>query len=181
MGYESYDGNCTTLPFSRLAVRISECTDVLREVNREEVYLDWDPSEYQLLGKMRTLSELFGSLWHVALEFHEKYERWYNGPLKGLDSADIQKQVPLTVDSNIGLQATRHDCHCPLTGLANVRKVDVAVPHLPRQPSICPTHRRDDQVQDREVPRALTSAAHDLQPRSEGTPLETHRVGKRDA
>lgn len=77
----------------RLAVRISDCEKFLREINCEEVFLDWDPSEYQLLGKMSTLSELFGSLWHVALEFHEKYERWYNGPLKGLDSADIQKQA----------------------------------------------------------------------------------------
>ncbi len=81
----------------KLAVRIGECTQALGEINREEVFLDWDPSEYQLLEKMRTLSELFGSLWHVALEFHEKHERWYNGPLKGLDSIDIQKQARSTI------------------------------------------------------------------------------------
>lgn len=41
------------------------------------------------------LVELFGSLWHIALEFHEKYERWYNGPLTGLDAESIHKQVRL--------------------------------------------------------------------------------------
>ena len=139
MGYESYDGNCTTLPFSRLAVRISECTDVLREVNREEVYLDWDPSEYQLLGKMRTLSELFGSLWHVALEFHEKYERWYNGPLKGLDSADIQKQVSRMYEKSMSLSRTFLDHHPSARRIAETikSKIEKFRVHLPVLHTLC--------------------------------------------
>ena len=66
---------------------------MLAEINKEETFLDWDPSQYSLLDKMQNLVELFSALWHVALEFHEKYERWYNGPLEGLDAEDIQNQV----------------------------------------------------------------------------------------
>ena len=65
------------------------------EINKEETFLDWDPSQYSLLDKMQNLVALFSALWHVALEFHEKYERWYNGPLDGLDAEDIQNQVKI--------------------------------------------------------------------------------------
>ena len=123
----------------KLAVRISECTDVLRDINREEVFLDWDPSEYQLLGKMRTLSELFGSLWHVALEFHEKYERWYNGPLNGLDAADIQKQVSRMYEKSMSLSRTFLDHHPSARRIAETikSKIEKFRVHLPVLHTLC--------------------------------------------
>lgn len=77
----------------KLDARMQEAMESLRWINREETFLDWDPSKYALLDKMQMLVDLFSSLWHVALDFHEKYERWYNGPLKGLVSAEIQTLV----------------------------------------------------------------------------------------
>ena len=62
----------------------------LKDINQEEVYLDWDPSAYPLLEKITSSVEKYSSLWHTALTFHEKYERWYYGPLKGLDTTEIQ-------------------------------------------------------------------------------------------
>jgi dynein heavy chain len=73
--------------------RAQEAVETLREVNQEEVYLDWDPSNYPLLTKIRQLVERFGTLWHLALDFHENYEKWYYGPFMGLDTIAIAKQV----------------------------------------------------------------------------------------
>ena len=56
----------------KLVSRTREAVRQLEEINREEVYLDWDPSEYPLLDQMLKLVDLFAELWHVALEFHEK-------------------------------------------------------------------------------------------------------------
>ncbi len=67
----------------RIRARTAEATEQLADINREEVFLDWDPSKYELLDQMLELSALFSALWHVALEFHERYERWFNGPLQG--------------------------------------------------------------------------------------------------
>ncbi len=67
----------------RLQEKTREATQQLAEINREEVFLDWDPSKYVLLDQMLELVDLFSELWHVALQFHERYERWFNGPLAG--------------------------------------------------------------------------------------------------
>ena len=56
----------------KLVSRTRDAVRQLEEINREEVYLDWDPSEYPLLDQMPKLVDLFAELWHVALEFHEK-------------------------------------------------------------------------------------------------------------
>ena len=46
------------------------------------MYLDWDPSSYPLLQKIQQSVDKYTRLWHTALDFHERYERWYYGPLK---------------------------------------------------------------------------------------------------
>jgi dynein heavy chain, axonemal len=68
---------------------------MLKSINQEEVYLDWDPSNYPLLQKIKISVERYSSLWHTALDFHENYERWYYGPFLGLDTEAIQAQVRL--------------------------------------------------------------------------------------
>ena len=52
--------------------------------------MDWDPSAYPLLEKIQSSVEKYMTLWHTALDFHEKHERWYFGPLLGLDTTEIQ-------------------------------------------------------------------------------------------
>jgi len=68
---------------------------MLKSINQEEVYLDWDPSNNPLLQKINVFVERYSSLWHTALDFHENYERWYYGPFLGLDTEAIQTQVCL--------------------------------------------------------------------------------------
>ena len=77
----------------RLEAKTKEAVVDLRNINQEEVFLDWDPSSYPLLQKIQQSVEKYSNLWHTALTFHEKYERWYYGPLKGLDTDEIQEQV----------------------------------------------------------------------------------------
>ncbi|XP_059095302.1 dynein axonemal heavy chain 3-like [Tigriopus californicus] len=90
----------------KLEARMQEAVESLRWINREETFLDWDPSKYALLEKMQMLVDLFSSLWHVALDFHEKYERWYNGPLEGLVSGDIQTLVETMYEKASNLSRT---------------------------------------------------------------------------
>ena len=77
----------------KLDARAVVAADTLKEINQEEVYLDWDPSNYPLLTKLRQSVERFSTLWHLALDFHENYEKWYFGPFIGLETKSIQKQV----------------------------------------------------------------------------------------
>ena len=77
----------------KLDARAKEAVETLREINQEEIYLDWDPSNYPLLTKIGQSVERFSTLWHLALDFHENYEKWYYGPFKGLDTNIIQQKV----------------------------------------------------------------------------------------
>ena len=55
--------------------------------------MDWDPSSYPLLQKIQQSVDKYTRLWHTALDFHERYERWYYGPLKGIKPDEVQGQV----------------------------------------------------------------------------------------
>ena len=79
------------------------------EINQEETYLDWDPSEYPLLQKTILSVEKFKTLWHLALNFHEKYEKWYYGPFKGLETQVIQKEVEQMYSTAVTSIKTFHD------------------------------------------------------------------------
>ena len=59
--------------------------------------MDWDPSAYPLLEKIQSSVEKYMTLWHTALDFHEKHERWYFGPLLGLDTTEIQVLTSICV------------------------------------------------------------------------------------
>ena len=71
--------------------------------------LDWDPSEYPLLQKTILSVEKFKTLWHLALNFHEKYEKWYYGPFKGLETGIIQKDVEQMYSTAVTSIKTFHD------------------------------------------------------------------------
>ena len=81
---------------SRLDTTVTEAVAELDKINQEETYLDWDPSSYPVLKAMRQNINLYSTLWHTALDFHENYEKWYSGPVSQLDAGAIKTQVILT-------------------------------------------------------------------------------------
>ena len=106
----SFLTNHATFPsIDRLSTRSKEAVGVLSEINTEEVYLDWDPSDYPLLKKTIQSVEKYSTLWHLALNFHEKYEKWYYGPFKGLDTQVIQKEVEVMYSTAVASGRTFHD------------------------------------------------------------------------
>ena len=58
-----------------------------------QTYLDWDPSSYPVLKTMRQNIDMYSTLWHTALDFHENYEKWYSGPVSQLDADSIRVKV----------------------------------------------------------------------------------------
>ena len=95
-------------------------------------YLDWDPSNYPLLAKIRQSVERFSSLWHLALDFHENYEKWYYGPFKGLDTNIIQTQVETMYSTACQLSKTFNDSPAARRISETVRtKIEKFRTHLP--------------------------------------------------
>ena len=78
---------------SRLDKTVTEAVSELENINQEETYLDWDPSSYPVLKAMRQNIDMYSTLWHTALDFHENYEKWYSGPVSQLDSGAIKTKV----------------------------------------------------------------------------------------
>ena len=72
---------------------MTEAVAELDKINQEETYLDWDPSSYPVLKAMRQNINMYSTLWHTALDFHENYEKWYSGPVSHLDSPAIKTKV----------------------------------------------------------------------------------------
>ena len=77
----------------RLDKTVSEAVTELEKINQEETYLDWDPSSYPVLKAMRQNIDMYSTLWHTALDFHENYEKWYSGPVSQLDAGAIKTKV----------------------------------------------------------------------------------------
>ena len=93
----------------RLDTNTQESIEKLKEINQEEVYLDWDPSNYPMLEKNIQQVKKFSVLWHLTLNFHEKYEKWYYGPFKGLDTSVIQSEVDEMHTTALQSAKTFHD------------------------------------------------------------------------
>lgn len=128
----------------KLEVKTQEALDQLKEINKEEIFLDWDPSEYDKLNKMRELVQVFSSLWHVALEFHENFERWFNGPLQGLDSHEIQGQVQAMHEKTMHLSRFFLDYPAARRISETVRaKIEKFRVHLPILHTLCNPGLRD--------------------------------------
>ena len=101
-------------------------------------YLDWDPSNYPLLAKIRQSVERFSSLWHLALDFHENYEKWYYGPFKGLDTNIIQTQVETMYSTACQLSKTFNDSPAARRISETVRtKIEKFRTHLPVLHTLC--------------------------------------------
>ena len=82
---------------------MTEAVAELDKINQEETYLDWDPSSYPVLKAMRQNINMYSTLWHTALDFHENYEKWYSGPVSQLDAGAIKTQVIKMVTDNVRL------------------------------------------------------------------------------
>ena len=108
------------------------------------LYLDWDPSNYPLLAKIRQSVERFSSLWHLALDFHENYEKWYYGPFKGLDTNIIQTQVETMYSTACQLSKTFNDSPAARRISETVRtKIEKFRTHLPVLHTLCNPGLRD--------------------------------------
>ena len=122
----------------KLDSRAQEAAEKLREINQEEVYLDWDPSDYPLLTKISQSVERFSTLWHLALDFHENYEKWYYGPFKGLDTTIIQQQVEKMFSTANHLAKTFNDYPAARRISETVRtKIEKFRTHLPVLVTLC--------------------------------------------
>ena len=113
-------------------------------INKCVLYLDWDPSNYPLLAKIRQSVERFSSLWHLALDFHENYEKWYYGPFKGLDTNIIQTQVETMYSTACQLSKTFNDSPAARRISETVRtKIEKFRTHLPVLHTLCNPGLRD--------------------------------------
>ncbi|XP_063858635.1 dynein axonemal heavy chain 3-like isoform X1 [Scylla paramamosain] len=77
----------------RLTTQLHEAKEELQGINEEQSLLSWEMTKFPLLQSMVSLKEPYDRLWHTTYDFHQKYERWYNGPFEGLDAEAISDEV----------------------------------------------------------------------------------------
>jgi dynein heavy chain len=53
----------------------------LQAINEEETLLEFEVSPFKLLKTMLAAVEPFDRLWHIVLDFHLSYDKWYYGEL----------------------------------------------------------------------------------------------------
>lgn len=58
-------------------------------INEEQSLLSWETTKFPLLQAMVTLKEPYDQLWHTTYDFHQKYERWYNGKWDWMDKENV--------------------------------------------------------------------------------------------
>ncbi|EZA46954.1 Dynein heavy chain 3, axonemal [Ooceraea biroi] len=66
------------------------------EINEEEGLLDMELSPYMELPVMSSTVDTFDKLWHIALSFHQNYDKWFYGPFAGLDSDLVREETENT-------------------------------------------------------------------------------------
>ncbi|XP_038073730.1 dynein heavy chain 3, axonemal-like isoform X4 [Patiria miniata] len=63
-------------------------------INLEEKLLDTGQiSPYTLLDDIREMKEPFDKLWQTAVQFHQQYDKWMNGPLLEVDAELVEEEV----------------------------------------------------------------------------------------
>ncbi|CAL4098707.1 unnamed protein product, partial [Meganyctiphanes norvegica] len=77
----------------RLTTQLQEAKNELQAINEEQSLLSWEATKFPLLAAMASQKEPYDKLWHTAYDFHQKYEKWYNGPFSGLDAEAINDDV----------------------------------------------------------------------------------------
>lgn len=63
------------------------------EINEEETLLEIELSPYMTIPAMSSIVDVFDKLWHIALNFHKNYEKWFYGSFVGLDADEIRDEV----------------------------------------------------------------------------------------
>ena len=48
---------------------------------------------------MKQNIDMYSTLWHTALDFHENYEKWYSGPVNQLKSDAIKTKARKIIKS----------------------------------------------------------------------------------
>ncbi|XP_015175416.1 PREDICTED: dynein heavy chain 3, axonemal [Polistes dominula] len=77
----------------KLSKDMADIRKEAEEINEEETLLDMELSPYMMIPSMSSIVDVFDKLWHIALNFHKNYEKWFYGPFVGLDADEIRDEV----------------------------------------------------------------------------------------
>ena len=77
----------------RLSQGMEEIRKEVEEINEEEGLLDMELSPYLVIPIMSMLVNALDTLWHIALNFHKNYDKWFYGPFFNLDADDIKDET----------------------------------------------------------------------------------------
>jgi dynein heavy chain len=65
----------------RLGDLLSKARSELDAINTEEELLEMEPTLSPLLQHLIALREPYDKLWHTAMDFTQKHERWFHGEI----------------------------------------------------------------------------------------------------
>ena len=65
----------------------------MQAINNEEELLGWELTPFPQIQTITHFKEPFDRLWKTAVYFHEKQERWMNGPFLTLDAEQVEEDV----------------------------------------------------------------------------------------
>ena len=63
------------------------------EINKREAVFGWEPTEYDMLDKMRNDAKPYFKLWMMASDFVTKRNLWLTGPFLKLDGPAMEKDI----------------------------------------------------------------------------------------
>ena len=62
-----------------LSQNLEAARDELEAINKEEVLLEWEASQFPQLQTMFQMKDPYDKLWNTALQFATKSDEWLNG------------------------------------------------------------------------------------------------------
>ncbi|KAK7493483.1 hypothetical protein BaRGS_00015194 [Batillaria attramentaria] len=77
----------------KLQFELEAARDELDRLNDEEKLFKWDQTDFPALHQLMTTKEPFDRLWHTAWAFHQKHDKWLNGPFQELNAEEIEQEV----------------------------------------------------------------------------------------
>ena len=112
--------------------------------------------------------EPFDRLWRTAAEFHEKHNRWMNGPFLELDAEQVEEDVGNMWRTMHKLSKTLSDCPNPKHSTEAFKlKLDRFKDNLPILSTLC-----NPGIRDRHWEKMSKIVGFDLKPEPD-TPLST--------
>ena len=69
----------------RLNDSLEKARDDLDAINKEEILLEWEATQFPQLQQMFVQKEPYDKLWTTALAFHNKSDEWLNGKQSSLN------------------------------------------------------------------------------------------------